>query len=99
MPDYKTLILALAGINVLTFFFYWHDKRCARKGHWRVPEALLLGLALAGGSPTAYIAMQLLRHKTRKSSVRIRYWLVVAVQCAALTYWLTHGRPMLSQLI
>lgn len=91
--DRQTIALALAGINLLTFFFYWHDKRCARNGSWRVPEAILLGLALAGGSPTAYVAMRVLRHKTKKTSFRFRYWLVVIIQLVALAYWASPPLP------
>lgn len=93
MLDILQIALGLAGINLLTFFFFWHDKRCARKGHWRVPESMLLSLCMAGGSPTAYVAMNILRHKTRKGSFRARYWMIVATQTTALIYWTTHGMP------
>ena len=96
--DRQSIQLALAAINLLTFFMYWHDKRCARNGSWRVPEAMLLGLALAGGSPAAYIAMRALRHKTKKSSFRLRYWLVVIVQGVAVAYWLSPPMPTDSPL-
>ena len=93
MPDTTDIVLSLVAINLLTFFLFWHDKRCARKGEWRVPESMLLGLSLAGGSPSAYLAMKWFRHKTKKTSFRARYWMVVALQCIAVPYLLTHGMP------
>jgi uncharacterized membrane protein YsdA (DUF1294 family) len=91
MPNAQDLALALAAVNLLTLFLFWHDKRCARNGRWRVPESMLLGLSLAGGSPAACLAMKRLRHKTQKTGFRVRFRLVVAVQCLAAAYLLTHG--------
>ncbi|MGB5213119.1 MAG: DUF1294 domain-containing protein [Anderseniella sp.] len=62
----SSLILYLAGINLVTFAMFAWDKYSAIKGQWRIPEKTLLALALAGGSPGAIIAQQRLRHKTRK---------------------------------
>ena len=64
------LIYYLLAVNVLTFIVYGVDKWKARRGHWRVPEASLLGLAALGGSVGAWLAMQLLRHKTQKKKFR-----------------------------
>lgn len=51
-------------INVITFALYALDKRCAYYGLWRIPEALLLVLAVIGGAYGAGAAMLLFRHKT-----------------------------------
>lgn len=42
------------------------DKGLARRGAARVPESVLLGLCLAGGSVGGMLGMRLARHKTRK---------------------------------
>lgn len=75
----------LLAINALTFAIYWQDKRAAKKpGAARVPEAMLLGLGFAGGTLAALAAQQILRHKTRKTSFQVKFWLITLVQLALL---------------
>lgn len=80
------LLLAAVGINAFTALLFWLDKRRAKHNGWRIPEHVLLGACLLGGSPAGYFAMRALRHKTRKASFRVRYWLVVAVQLLTVIY-------------
>jgi uncharacterized membrane protein YsdA (DUF1294 family)/cold shock CspA family protein len=78
----------LGAINVITPAVYAWDKRCAGLGHRRVPEAVLLALALAGGTPGAALAMALWRHKTRKLAFRLAFAAVIVAQVVALGFWL-----------
>lgn len=55
----------LACINAAAFFAFAADKARAALGRWRVREAALLALALAGGAAGALAAMDLFRHKIR----------------------------------
>jgi uncharacterized membrane protein YsdA (DUF1294 family) len=83
------LVAYVAGVNLTTFGAYAYDKSVAggAAGLWRVPEAVLHLLALAGGTPAAFAGRYLLRHKTRKTSFAIWFWVVVAVQVAAVAWW------------
>lgn len=74
----------LVAVSAVSFAVYWLDKRAALKGESRVPEAVLLELALAGGTPGAFVASRVFRHKTLKLSFRRKFWAVVAVQCVAV---------------
>ena len=47
-------IIWLILINLIAFAAYGMDKRKAVKGQWRIPEATLIGLALAGCPEGAY---------------------------------------------
>lgn len=75
-----SLLLFLVAINALTAFLYWWDKRCARKQLWRVPEAVLLLAGFAGGSVAGFAAQRILRHKNRKTSFQVKFWVLVLVQ-------------------
>ena len=55
------------GVGLLSALSYLADKRAAETGQWRTPEALLLGLDLAGGIAGGLLAQQMLRHKTAKA--------------------------------
>ena len=67
--------------SIVSFFTYASDKSAAQKGQWRVKESTLSFLALIGGWPGALIAQRLLRHKTKKQSFQIIFWIVVIVNC------------------
>ncbi|WP_240788647.1 DUF1294 domain-containing protein [Ramlibacter henchirensis] len=75
-------------INLLAFFAYWQDKHAAEKGRWRTSEKLLHLWSLAGGWGGAWLAQQVLRHKSRKTSFLQVYGFTVVAHCAALGAWL-----------
>lgn len=55
----------LLTINASALLLMLVDKLKARKHRWRIPEAVLFGAALLGGSLGATLGMFLFRHKTR----------------------------------
>lgn len=70
-------LAAYGAVSVLAFFLYWSDKRKARSDSWRTPENVLHAVELAGGWPGALLAQQAFRHKTRKVSYQLVFWLIV----------------------
>ena len=61
----KDLIaIYLLAVNAAAFLLCGWDKRCARRGAWRVPERTLFFWALIGGGPGVYATMLIIRHKT-----------------------------------
>lgn len=84
----------LAAITPVTLAAFAIDKRRAILGRRRISETLLLGMALAGGSPAAFLAMHLFRHKTQKGSFRLAMGLIAIAQGAALgALWWYSQRP------
>lgn len=81
------ILPALALLNAWTMACFWHDKRRAIAGGRRIPEADLLGLALIGGTPGAFLARHIFRHKTRKQPFSMRLWLIAAVQAGGMIGW------------
>lgn len=70
-------LAAYGVVSLLAFLLYWSDKRKARDDHWRTPENVLHAVELAGGWPGALLAQQLFRHKTRKISYQLLFWIIV----------------------
>lgn len=76
--------LYLLAVNALTFVAFAGDKRRAVSGDRRTPERTLLGLAALGGTPGAFAARQLFRHKTRKAPFRTQLWLIALAQAVLI---------------
>lgn len=81
---FHIVVLYLAAINVVTFFLYGIDKFKAQRSKWRIPELVLLGLAVVGGSVGAWLGMIVLRHKTLHKKFRYGIPLILALQIALL---------------
>ena len=83
----------LIAVNTVTFIMFGLDKAAAEAGTRRISEAALLQLALLGGSPAAYLARRVFRHKTRKQPFVNRLRWVMVVQLLALAvlagWWLS----------
>ena len=75
--DYQWVVAYGVLISALTYWVYWHDKRRAENGEWRVPEARLHLLDLLGGWPGGFLAQRRLRHKCSKGSYQFVFWLIV----------------------
>jgi uncharacterized membrane protein YsdA (DUF1294 family) len=76
-------LLAFVLVNGWTVLCFWQDKQRARAGAWRISEASLLGLALIGGSPGAFFARAVFRHKTRKQPFGTVLYFIAAIQAGA----------------
>lgn len=81
-------VFVVLGLSAITFVVYALDKQAAQTGRWRTPESTLHLLELAGGWPGAWVAQQVLRHKSRKPAYRVAFWAMVVLHCTALTVWL-----------
>lgn len=95
------LILALYSVaSIFTFMVYALDKSAAKKGAWRTQEKTLHLLSLVGGWPGALVAQQKLRHKSKKQSFRIVFWITVLLNCAVFGWLFTPaGSDTLQSLI
>ena len=76
----------LLVVNISTVAVYVWDKLSAKQGWQRVPEKILLLLALLGGSVGAMAAMTFFRHKTRHLKFIYGVPLIFVLQIAALVY-------------
>jgi uncharacterized membrane protein YsdA (DUF1294 family)/cold shock CspA family protein len=82
----QKILLLYLGASLITFLAYAFDKAKAQRGEWRTQESTLHLLALLGGWPSAALAQQILRHKSKKAEFRSVFWFTVVVNTAALTW-------------
>ena len=73
-----------AVVNVATLVVFCIDKRRAASHGSRIPEAVLLGLSLAGGALGGIVGMRAAHHKTRKWYFRYGLSAFVALHAALL---------------
>lgn len=86
MSAARFYLLLLCCMSVITFFVMGSDKRRAKRGARRVPEARLFLLALLGGGVGGLLGMYAFRHKTRHPQFALGFPLIAAVQILAALY-------------
>jgi uncharacterized membrane protein YsdA (DUF1294 family) len=84
------LLAWAAGWTLPAFAMYGIDKRQAGQGGWRVPEALLHGLALIGGVVGAWAGRAVFHHKTQKPVFTV-VLVAASVLWAAIAVWALFG--------
>ena len=76
----------LIAINVITFFLYGIDKMKAQRSKWRIPEAVLLGLPVIGGTIGALFGMRVWNHKTKHKIFKYGLPLLLLLQILLLYF-------------
>lgn len=89
MDGMKLFAIYLVVMNVLGVAVMWSDKRRARLHQWRIPEKVLFGVSLLGGSAGTWAGMYLFRHKTKHWYFVVGMPLILVCQ-AALAIYLVH---------
>lgn len=66
------------------------DKRRARKGAFRIPEATLFSIAIIGGSVGSILGMIIFRHKTKHWHfiIGLPVILLIHIVLIAVMFWL-----------
>lgn len=84
----KYLLLYLLLINAIAFVLMLVDKQKAKKHKFRIPEIVLMGSAVIGGSIGAWLGMQIFRHKTLHKKFTLGVPLALGIQVAlAVIVW------------
>jgi uncharacterized membrane protein YsdA (DUF1294 family) len=78
-PLIVTYFSLVAVMSCVSFVVYAVDKRQAAINGRRVPERTLHLLAFLGGWPGALLGQRQFRHKTKKMSFLLVFWLVVVL--------------------
>ena len=85
----KYLLAYLIIINAVGFALMLIDKQKARRKAWRIPEAVLLGTAVVGGSVGSLLGMDIFRHKTRHTKFTVGIPTIISIQLLlAVVYYI-----------
>lgn len=90
MKVLKYILIYLGIINIAGFAMMGIDKLKAKRHEFRIPEAALFLVAVAGGSIGSIIGMYTFRHKTKHLSFTIGMPVILVLQIAlvAAAYFL-----------
>ncbi|MBN2389988.1 MAG: DUF1294 domain-containing protein [Anaerolineae bacterium] len=77
----------LIVMTLSTFVIYAYDKSIAGSQAMRVPEKVLLLLALFGGTLGALAGMKVFRHKTAKESFQAKLVVIMIVQLVVVVVY------------
>lgn len=83
----NTAMIYILIMNVIGYCLMGLDKHRARTRQWRVPEKILFGAALLGGSAGAWAGMYVFHHKTRHWYFVVGIPLILAAQLALAVYF------------
>lgn len=79
-------MLYLILINATAWLLMLIDKRKAQKHLFRIPEKVLLGIGILGGSLGGICGMIMFRHKTKKPLFSIGLPVIFLLQIGILLY-------------
>ena len=78
------LFIYLVLINAAGFLLMYIDKRKAKKRRYRIPETVLLSIAVIGGSIGVMAGMEIFRHKTKYPRFFIGVPIILLLQAALI---------------
>lgn len=86
MSEKYILPIWLALMSVILFIMMGSDKRRAKRGLRRIPEARLFLFAFLGGAPGGFIGMRVFHHKTLHWYFAWGFPIIAAAQIAGAAY-------------
>ena len=89
------ILIAMLVMSLISFLMMGWDKRCAKRGSWRVSEKALFLSAILMGAVGGAIGMKVFRHKTKHWYFKLFFPLLAAVQMILLIWALSTGFAVL----
>lgn len=81
------MLIYFIFVNMISYVVMGNDKRKAKRGAWRTRESTLWLLAVIGGAPGGWIAMQTYRHKTKHFAFKYGMPLLAVIDLGLLVYF------------
>lgn len=81
--------VAIAAMTAITFILFAADKSKAKRGAWRIPEAVLLGCSFLLGGVGGLLGMYCLRHKTKhmRFVLLVPLFAVIDIVFVVFVFW------------
>jgi len=86
------VIVLLALMSLAAFVLMGLDKLYAKRASRRIPEKLLLTVALFLGAPGGYAGMMVFRHKTRHARFAVGLPILSAIQLILVGWFVFSNR-------
>lgn len=87
-PILTIFIIHLCLISIIAIILTATDKIKSKRGKWRIPESTLLIVASLGGSVAMYIAMLLIRHKTKHIKFMLGIPIIIFLQVIVILWFI-----------
>ena len=86
------LFIYFVTINLIAFILYGIDKKKAIKDRFRIPERVLIFVAIIGGALGAFLGMHIFHHKTKKKkfSITVPVFLVIWILLVIWGFYQNH---------
>ena len=80
----QNFLIYLLAISLFSVGLCCYDKMAAKYKKLRISEKALLTVSLLGGAAAMYIAMCIIRHKTKHNKFMVGLPIIILVQMAIL---------------
>lgn len=88
----QIIVISFLFINLFTLIIFYIDKLKAKKKVNRISEKSLLTLCAFGGTLGGFIAMQFFRHKTKKRSFLLPFYIIIIIQIGLLYLYVKQNK-------
>lgn len=82
----KIIAIYVVCMNIVGLVIMGIDKSKAKRHAWRIPEKVLFGVSLLGGSVGTWGGMYVFRHKTKHWYFVVGMPLILGLQIAGIIY-------------
>ena len=88
--DKSTVVVVVTALlvvmNIVSFALMGHDKKCAQKGRWRVPERTLFLITACFGGLGGVLGMRVFHHKAKHWYFKVFFPALLIAQIALLAF-------------
>ena len=85
------VVIFIIAMNLIALLLYGIDKLKAKRHAYRIPEAVLVGVAYLFGAYGALFGMVAFRHKTKHAKFMVGIPVIMVLQAVAIFFLIKFG--------